>query len=335
MLEETLKSFKLDVETEERVKQVIKEFDLVEKINRIADPQIALKKIRSRDRDLIYDLYIGSFARKILFDYKLYLKSQIGKSLESLNFSAYLRSALTQEAESPVTQDGRKIIPLLYQQYILEKSVNKTSNDFHEWVKKKLRDDDILNQIMQVEPIYTHIPDYSQGQVIQSAFVNITIPTDPNSLSQILDMIGGIDENAKINGLIDLIYLVRPFETAALERKKIGRRELIDYVRGHLESDTGEKTGTNRNNDFLPFNLMTSIIPFRTYQENGDIKNRLIGMSLNFYRNMRYEEAIHQINTQLSSHPNDPILYDVLTTVRDKYLKPTMQMPKDITWAGR
>jgi hypothetical protein len=143
----------------------------------------------------------------------------------------------------------------------------------------------------------------------------------------------GEDADTSVSELVDLLYLVRPEQIMALERKKISRQEVKNYLKQYLSSSTGENSGSGGNEGLPPFLTITRIVPYESYQKEATIRSHLLDMSLKAYMQVPYETAMQDINSQLVSHNDNKILQHALSETKD-YLQKMNNMSERMTKVG-
>src|SRR3989344_970210 len=94
MLEETLQKFRLDPETEARVRVIAEQFDLVGKIESGTNIRKALIGIWGIDRNLVHDVYESAMVRVALSNYVVYSQQEIQLDRSPRGFTIFLRCAI-------------------------------------------------------------------------------------------------------------------------------------------------------------------------------------------------------------------------------------------------
>ncbi|MFH1849518.1 MAG: hypothetical protein ABH879_05000 [archaeon] len=270
--------------------------------------------------DLNGNLYVPE--AKVLHD-------EVPESPES-----YMRNAQKQPGGTLVSVSEKGTYYKLYRRHqTLKRSTNNvtrnnTPDDVLDWVRAVAQDDALHNRAMDLAALYCNDQNgHSSQELTAIAFDELSIPTDARSLSRFVEMFDG-----DVNDLVDLVYNINPFAIQALERKKVGRQAVTDYLREHLTGDSG-RTSSSNGGGTTPVVVLTSITPYQTYQNERTVRSQLLDLSLRAYSPMPFDYAVNQITSLAFLHPGNDVLREVLTETR-VYLEMSRALPDPVTRVG-
>ncbi|MFH1849515.1 MAG: hypothetical protein ABH879_04985 [archaeon] len=268
-------------------------------------------------------------------DYILYAEAKILHDEVPESQEWYLRNARTKPGGTIVIvpQKGTYYNSLYQRHQNLKRSKDEPirrnrPDDVFDWIRSVAQDDALHNRAMDLAGLYSNRQNgHSSQELAAIALDELSIPTDARSLSRFVGLFDG-----DVNDLVDLVYNINPFAVQALERKKVGRQAVTDYLREHLTGDSG-RTSSSNGGGTAPVVVLTSITPYQTYQQEKTVRSQLLDLSLRAHSVMPFDYAMNQINSLAFLHPGNDVLREVLTETR-VYLEMARALPDPVTRVG-